>query len=146
MNFIKLLFVVVLMGVAYAGQDNAPRDWANDALKKGNLRPWEKQWALRMVKGEYKAGVKVWTTNYGPWEGFKGDYYHIACNMLPLGTVVWLSNDKALKVVTNRGAKRNDSVARGKGASYWIDRWTKRARYDNACQRLYVVGRVKWPQ
>lgn len=103
-------------------------------------------WNLKWLNRKPQRSHTVWITNYGPWEGFKGDSYHIACNKLPAGTVVWLAGDRQLKVVTNRGSSRNDSVARRKGGEFWVDRWTKQPRYDNGCQRLFVIGRAPWPK
>ena len=112
-------------------------------VDRSQLRKWERQWLDRTPRRV----AKVWTTNYGPWDPqqYGGDDYHIACNVLPRGAVVWLSRDQAIKVVTNRGASKNDRVARNRGASFWIDRWTATARHDNHSQTLYVLGRAPWP-
>ena len=112
-------------------------------VDRSKLRVWERQWLDRTPSRT----VTVWTTNYGPWDPqrYAGDDYHIACNQLPKGTVVYLSRDRQIKVVTNRGARKNDTVARGRGAAYWIDRWTATARHDNHNQTLYVLGRAPWP-
>lgn len=112
-------------------------------VDRSKLRQWERQWLDRTPSRV----AKVWTTNYGPWDPqqYAGDDYHIACNVLPKGTVVWLSRDQAIKVVTNRGSSRNDRVARNRGAAFWIDRFTFTARHDNHSQTLYVLGRAPWP-
>jgi len=120
---------------------SAPQRWAQQALANGHLRPWERQWATRMARGECGRPAKAWVSNYGPWEGYAGAEWHIAANprYLPTGTVVWM--DGRLKVVTNRGASRNDAWAHRSGCEFWIDRWTAKRRGDNAAQRVWIVGR-----
>ena len=137
-------------------QNATPQQWAVEALKSGKLRPWERIWAKKMAAGQVGRSAKVWFSNYGPWDPaqFRGADYHIACNRLPIGTVVWLSADRRLKVVTNTGAHYNDTWARapvwhGKKkpvCEYWADRWTARRRDDNAAQRVWIVGKAVWPK
>lgn len=114
----------------------------------GPLQPWQRQWYER-VQGAEIAPVTVNATQYGLWDPqrYKGDTYHIACNVLPRGTVVWLEATGMLHVVTNRGASSNDRTARGKPwyAAYWIDVWTKyRGQYgwERRNSRMYVLGRA----
>lgn len=109
-------------------------------VDRTRLATWERQWVGRKPL----ATVTVWRTFYGPWDAgrYNGAPWHIACNRLPLGTVVWLEKDKRLCVVTNRGAPSNDSAARGHKAQYWTDLWSATRRGDNATQRLYVLGRA----
>jgi hypothetical protein len=137
-----------------AAPGDAPATWAREALACKTTPKWQRTWAERVLAGKHKAPVTVFVTNYGLWDRhpFKGDYYHIASNVLPKGTVVYLEADRTLKVVTNCGARRNDRWARHprrgetrKPAAYWVDRWTKRARHDNANTRLWVVGNAPWP-
>lgn len=92
----------------------------------GPLRPWQRHWYE--VALQHPAEVRtVWLTQYGPWEGYAGDDYHIAANprYMPLGTVVWLNKPGKLCVVTNRGASFNDRIAKSKGCDHWIDLWTR---------------------
>jgi len=152
-----LAVALLLCGAAHGAPGDAPATvhaervappvtWARKALASPQTPKWQRQWASRILAGKVKVPVVVWVTNYGPWDRhpFKGDYYHIASNVLPKGTVVYLEADRTLKVVTNCGAKSNDRVAWHKGAAYWVDRWTKRRRDDNANTRLWVVGRAPW--
>lgn len=111
-------------------------------VDRGRLAAWERQWVGRKPL----AVATVFVTSYGPWDpqGYRGAPWHIACNRLPLGTVVWLERDRRLCVVTNRGAAGNDRAARRHGAAYWVDKWSGTRRGDNATQRLWVVGRAPW--
>ena len=116
--------------------------WWCATVDRAKLAPWERQWLGRKPLRV----AKVWVTNYGPWEGYRGAPWHIAANPAHLkpGTVVWLESDRCLKVVTNRGASSNDAWARRQGAEFWIDRWTQTRRGDNATQRAWIIGRAPW--
>ena len=132
-------------GLSQAAETPPPVAWARQSLASGHLRPWERQWATRMARGQVGTERRVWVTNYGPWDRghYKGAPWHIACNSLPVGTVVWM--DGRLRVVTNRGAGSNDAWARREGCEFWCDRWTRTRRSDNAAVTVYVVGRAPWP-
>jgi hypothetical protein len=119
------------------------------SVDRSHLARWERQWLDRKPQRV----ATVFVTNYGPWEGFGGDTYHIASNVLPKGTVVWLSQDRCPKVVTNRGASSNDAWAQAdhnpdgspkQPAEFWVDRWTAKRRGDNGNQRAWIVGRAPW--
>jgi hypothetical protein len=167
-GYVLLLALLRLCGVegqhnvtrpaAAQGQTTAAQPLPTDpwqrycaTVDRSKLRLWERQWLDRTPRRV----AKVWTTNYGPWDPqrYKGDDYHIASNVLPKGTVVWLTADQKIKVVTNRGANWNDKwaqAAKWKGkpkpvCEFWIDRFTFAARHDNDSQTLYVLGRAPWP-
>jgi hypothetical protein len=112
----------------------------------GRLKPWQAVWYARALETQPDSR-RVWLTQYGPWENYQGDDYHIAANpryMLP-GTVVWLSKPGQLRVVTNRGASYNDAVARRRGCAHWVDLWTRyRGQYglDTTTCEAYVLGRA----
>lgn len=112
----------------------------------GHIAPWQASWYAKALVTE-PTPRRVWLTQYGPWEGYAGDDYHIAANpryMVP-GTVVWLSKPGRLSVVTNRGASSNDRIARRRGCAHWVDLWTRyRGQYglDTTTCDAYVLGRA----
>jgi len=149
----RMVAVAGLLVLASGAQADRFTDWAEAAVAKKTTPAWQRAWATKALAGKLTP-VKHWVfvTNYGMWDRhpFKGDYYHIASNRLPKGTVVFM--DGTLKVVTNRGASSNDYWARHprekeerQPAEFWVDRWTRRARHDNANQRIWVIGRSPWP-
>lgn len=123
---------------------------ASRALASGKLAVWERAWYQKLVAGTVTPRrVTVWQTQYGLWDPqrYKGDLYHVACNQLPLGTVVWLPSTGRLHVVTNRGAASNDRAARRKGGAYWIDVWTHREGqygWSTTTGSMYIVGKAPW--
>lgn len=121
------------------------QEHARDALKSGKLRPWQALWYNRLAAGYPVKPVTVWATQYGLWDPqkYKGETYHIACNKLPRGTVVWLEATKRLHVVTNRGADFNDGIAVDHKARYWVDVWTLRNGqygWSSTNSRMWIVG------
>lgn len=152
-----VLLLLVLIGVlvgsyALAAPEQSPVvAAARKALSSSkSLRPWERAWYTKIVAGTVQPKcVTVWQTNYGLWEGFKGDVYHIAANpqYLPKGTVVWLPRTGTLMVCTNRGASSNDRVAQGhpNHAAFWIDLWSKKPKYPTGNGTMWIIGRAPWP-
>ena len=109
----------------------------------GKLAPWQTA-AYRHYLAHGAEKRRVWLTQYGRWEGYRGAPYHIAANPrhLPMGSVVWLSKPGALRVVTNRGAGYNDAIARRRGCDHWVDLWTRwRGEYglDTTTADCYVL-------
>jgi hypothetical protein len=144
------LILLSLLAPAPAPQQALPADalqrCATRALRGdyGHLAPWQASWYAKALATQPQPR-RIWLTQYGPWEGYAGDDYHIAANpryMVP-GTVVWLSKPGQLRVVTNRGADYNDRVARSHGARHWVDLWTRyRGQYGlntTTCD-AYVLG------
>lgn len=121
---------------------------ARKALATGKLAKWERNWYTKIVAGTVTPRrVTVWLTQYGPYEGYRGDDYHIAANpkYLPKGTVVWLPSTGRLMVVTNRGADFNDRIARKRGAAFWVDRWERvEGTYRTGNGDCWIVGRAPW--
>lgn len=121
---------------------------ARKALATGKLATWERNWYAQIVAGTVQPRrVTVWQTQYGPYEGYPGDTYHIAANpkYLPKGTVVWLASTGRLHVVTNRGADFNDRIARKRGAAFWVDRWERvEGTYRTGNGDCWIVGRAPW--
>ena len=121
---------------------------ARKALATGKLAKWERAWYETIVAGTVQPKrVTVWQTQYGPYEGYPGDTYHIAANpkYLPKGTVVWLPSTGRLMVVTNRGADFNDRIARKRGAAVWVDRWERVAgTYRTGNGDCWIVGKAPW--
>lgn len=110
----------------------------------GPLTAWQASWYAQALVTQ-PTSRRVWLTQYGPWEGYGGDDYHVAANVLPRGTVVWLSKPGQLRVVTNRGARSNDRHARSHSCAYWMDLWTRyRGQYglDTTTCRVYVLGQA----
>lgn len=137
---------------------------ARKALASGSLAIWERNWYTKIVAGTVQPKrVRVWFTSYGPWEGYKGDDYHVAANKLDPGTVLYVPLTGKLMVVTNRGADFNDRIARagrdewvripggskvrGKSCELWVDIWTrKRGMYGlgETTGDVWIVGRAPW--
>jgi hypothetical protein len=123
---------------------------AKKALANKNIRPWERAWYEKVVSGAVKPKhVKTWSTQYGLWNKgrYKGDTYHIACNKLPKGTVVWMTHTQRLMVVTNCGASSNDGIAQRQNGQYWTDVWTKyRGQYgwDTKLGSMWILGKAPW--
>ena len=114
------------------------------------LRPWERAWYTKIANGTiHPRKVRVWQTQYGPYEGFDGDYYHIAANpkYLPKGTVVYMPSTGRLMVVTNRGASSNDRIAQNSRnrCAFWVDRWERTAgTYTTGPGDIYIIGKAPW--
>jgi len=97
----------------------------------GPLQPWQER-GYRNGLREWRQ-VTVWQTCYYPSEGFRrgkatasgiGVSERVAAaNKLPRGSYIWLPNPPHLRQVLDTGAKRNDTVARRRGAALWIDLW-----------------------
>jgi len=111
------------------------------------------EWKLRAYKRGLEQGIRVagvaWVTHYTPGEGFYSGKQTAsgapvskrvaAANEIPMGSYVWIYPGE-MRQVLDRGAKRNDRVARHKGADLWIDLWTDNERLRNATDfRLYAV-------
>jgi len=101
----------------------------------GELAEWQERGYIAAIS----CGVdwrRAWATQYYPSEGFpRGqacstgypvDERVAAANELPAYAWVW-SNTTGLRQVLDCGARRNDRVARRKGADLWIDFWVPRA-------------------
>ena len=97
-------------------------DWKLDAYRRG------------LEQGVTVKPGRAWVTHYWPAEGRDGQVDRrgnrctsdiVAANRLPYGTVVWLEAGPicGLRIVKDRGAARNDLVARRRGADLWLDRW-----------------------
>lgn len=137
---------------------------ARKALASSTLAKWERSWYEKVVAGTVTPRrVTVWQTSYGPWEGYRGDTYHVAANRFDLGTVLYVPLTGRLMVVTNGGASYNDRVARagrdewvslpggrkvrGKACELWVDIWTRRRGMyglGEKCGEVYVIGRAPW--
>ena len=98
----------------------------------GILQPFQRQgYTLIRDRGTTVQG-KAFVTHYWAAEGRDGqvDRYGNRCtlrtaaaNLLPRKAYVWISNPAQLRQVLDRGAARNDRVARGKHCQLWIDVW-----------------------
>lgn len=145
----KVATILALAATFSVAQAQEPlMSHAKKALANKNIRPWERAWYKKVVSGAVKPKhVRVWQTTYGPWEGYKGDTYHIAanpCNMKP-GTVVWLKSTKRIMVVTNRGDSYNDVRARNHGCAFWVDIWVRhRGQYPTGNGDMWILGKVNW--
>lgn len=98
----------------------------------GVLKPWQYEAYLRAEGVTVRPG-RLWVTHYWPAEGRQSQVdcrgnrctsTTAACNALGYGTVVWLSNPCGLRVIRDRGARRNDRQARRYKADFWLDRWS----------------------
>ena len=152
-----IVLILVLTGVgvvsyALAAPEQSPVvTAAHRALSSSKpLRPWERAWYTKVVNGTVQPRkVRVWQTQYGPYEGFDGDYYHIAANpkYLPKGTVVYMPSTGRLMVVTNRGASSNDRIAQNSRnrCAFWVDRWERTAgTYTTGPGDIYIIGKAPW--
>jgi len=107
---------------------------AKKALKGhyGPLKPWQRKAYKQGLKGAIRR-VKVWQTTYYPQEGFdRGeacrwgygcDESIAAANLLPAHSIVWVPRPGQLRIIGDTGARRNDRVAKRKGAHIWGDLW-----------------------
>ena len=113
---------------------------AQKALKGeyGNLEDWQyKAYKYALAQDADIDGV-AWVTSYGPWEGFRfGEACAFgygcsdstaAANLIPSHyyVLIELPDGWEVRRIEDRGAKRNDLLARRKGAQVWIDRWVRR--------------------
>jgi len=97
----------------------------------GELEDWQREGYERALQGDVRQ-VRAWVTTYFPEEGFpRGQttrYGHgvdercVAANLLPAYTWVWHPRT-GIRQVLDTGARRNDRVARRKGADLWLDFW-----------------------
>jgi len=111
----------------------------------GPLQPWQEEAYRLGLERKISVNGRVWLTCYWDAEGHDSRWdcrggrcgsRHLAANRLPLDTVVWLEwpvldreGDvvgylSQLRIVLDRGAKRNDRVADRKGCDLWADRHT----------------------
>ena len=111
------------------------------------------EWKSRLYKLALERGLTVrpgllFVTHYWPGEGRDGQVdcrgnrctsATAACNELPYGTAVWLDNPCGWRIVRDRGARRNDRVARRLGADFWLDRWSEGPQ-ENYITKYAVLG------
>jgi len=100
----------------------------------GALADWQREGYDGALHGDVRR-VRAWVTTYFPEEGFpRGqatrygqgvDERCVAANLLPAYSWVWHPR-VGLRQVLDTGARRNDRVARRKGAELWIDFWEPR--------------------
>jgi len=103
----------------------------------GNLEDWQyKAYKYALAQDADVDGL-AWVTSYGPWEGFmfgEACAYGYGCadstaaaNLLPAHyyVLIELPDGWEVRRIEDCGAKRNDGVARYKGAEVWIDRWVR---------------------
>ena len=113
---------------------------AHKALKGeyGKLEDWQyKAYKYALIQ-EAKVDGVAWVTSYGPWEGFmfgEACAFGYGCsdstaaaNLIPSHyyVLIELPGGWEARRIEDRGAKRNDFLARRKGAEVWIDRWVWR--------------------
>ena len=150
-----LLVAAVLLGIMLAHPaDAAPGLWrvlateevpttdpftvtAREALagKWGPLPPW-KAHAYRLgLRQGVTASRRVWLTAYYPWEGHDGrvdargnpcTLRTVAANVLPYGSYLWTADPCGMRQVLDRGAARNDRIAKRRGCNFWADLWMTR--------------------
>ncbi len=103
----------------------------------GKLEDWQyKAYKYALAQGANVDGV-AWVTSYGPWEGFmfgEACAFGYGCsdstaaaNLIPSHYYVLIELPEGWEVrrIEDRGARRNDFLARRKGAQVWIDRWVR---------------------
>ncbi len=104
----------------------------------GKLADWQyKAYKYALIQEANVDGV-AWVTSYGPWEGFmfgEACAFGYGCsdstaaaNLIPSHyyVLIELPGGWEVRRIEDRGAKRNDFLARRKGAQVWIDRWVRR--------------------
>jgi len=105
----------------------------------GELKDWQRTAYQHGLDQGVTVRGTAWVTHYWPAEGRDGQVDCrgnrctsdiVAANRLPYGTVVWLEAGPicGLRIVKDRGAKRNDRQAERYGAGLWIDRWNPRPK------------------
>ena len=103
----------------------------------GKLADWQyKAYTYALAQDAGIEGL-AWVTSYGPWEGFmfgEACAYGYGCsastaaaNLLPAHyyVLIELPDGWEVRRIEDCGAKRNDRIARYKGATVWIDRWVR---------------------
>jgi len=113
---------------------------AQKALKGeyGKLEDWQyKAYKYALAQKADIDGL-AWVTSYGPWEGFmfgEACAFGYGCadstaaaNLIPphYYVLIELPDGWEVRRVEDCGSKRNDFLARRKGAELWIDRWVRR--------------------
>lgn len=109
-----------------------------------HLRPWQRAGYKAVVAGKYRL-TRADVTVFGPWEGqtmatasgARCSLATLACNRLPMGTVVWVYPGH-LRRVQDTGAHRNDHVADRHGSEFWCDIWTPSRRWRGLGNEWYV--------
>jgi len=123
------------------------------------------EWKLNAYRLGLERGVtvkgNVFLTCYWDSEGHDSTWdcrgrkcgdRHIACNRLPLDTIVWVQWPvydwrgrfvnvvSQMCVVLDRGAKKNDRVADHQGCDLWMDRHTSRP-YETQIGQYAIIGK-----
>jgi len=112
---------------------------AHKALKGeyGKLEAWQYKAYEYALAQEADVNGVAWVTSYGPWEGFmfgEACAFGYGCsdstaaaNLIPSHyyVLIELPDGWEARRIEDRGAKRNDFLARRKGAQVWIDRWVR---------------------
>lgn len=112
---------------------------AHKALKGeyGNLEDWQYKAYKYALAQEASVNGVAWVTSYGPWEGFmfgEACAFGYGCsdstaaaNLIPSHyyVLIELPDGWEARRIEDCGAKRNDFLARRKGAQVWIDRWVR---------------------
>jgi len=103
----------------------------------GKLENWQYKAYKYALAQEATVNGVAWVTSYGPWEGFmfgEACAFGYGCsestaaaNLIPSHyyVLIELPDGWEVRRVEDCGSKRNDFVARRKGAEVWIDRWVR---------------------
>ena len=118
----------------------------------GPLEPWQHRAYTQGLQQGITVGGKAWLTVYGPWEGRQGRITAsgakcsprvAAANSVRMGWFIWLQSTPnggaEIRQVLDCGAKRNDAIARTKGASLWADLWHPRRSRWTAISNYAVI-------
>ncbi len=118
----------------------------------GPLEPWQHRAYTQGLQQGITVDGKAWLTVYGPWEGRQGRITAsgakcsprvAAANSVRMGWFIWLQSTPnggaEIRQVLDCGAKRNDAIARAKGASLWADLWHPRRSRWTAISNYAVI-------
>ncbi len=117
------------------------------------LKPWQRDaYRLAVERGATVSG-QAWVTCYGPNEGRQGRVTAsgtpvsnrvAAANKIKRGSYVWIAQTRGggatMRQILDCGSKRNDRIARDKGARLWIDLWVPRADSWSTVTDYAVIG------
>ncbi len=150
------------LGTSIACIDHLPQDpfqrCAYKAVIKqefGALQPWQHYAYTQGLQQGITVDGKAWLTVYGPWEGRQGRITAsgaqcsprvAAANGVRMGWFIWLQSTPnggaEIRQVLDCGAKRNDAIARAKGANLWADLWHPRRSRWTAIANYAVIGPI----
>jgi hypothetical protein len=122
----------------------------------GPLKRWQYKAYKYALAQEADVEGEAWVTVFGPWEGFlRGEAcaYGYACsestaaaNAIPghYYVLIELPSGWEVRRIEDRGAARNDTIAKRRGAEVWIDRWVASSQSSRVCRYATIRAFKTW--